>query len=285
MWMPTGPIKYDGIATDDTNIWIVDRENDQVFYYEDAASRISGSLAATSSFQLDSQNKKATGITSDGAHLWVVDNASEVDRVYKYTVDGTYLGRWQLDAANSTPTGITIDPNNVSSIWIVDAGTDKIYQYDNAASRLSDQQNADSSWALAAANTDPQGIADPAARVERSLGAPIESVRSPRQDRFVPSDANRDGEISALDALRVINDLRRHRDESMRGFGDHQAAVDVNDDGRVSALDALRVINAIARRANTGEDSLEDEKVVDFAITELTNDADLEISDPADLLF
>ena len=141
------------------------------------------------------------------------------------------------------------------------------------------------SWALAAANTDPQGIADPAARVEWSLGAPIESVRSPRQDRFVPLDANRDGKVSALDALRVINDLRRHRDESMRGFGDHQAAVDVNDDGRVSALHALRVINAIARRANTGEDTPEDEQVVDFAITELTNDANLEISDPVDLLF
>ena len=98
-------------------------------------------------------------------------------------------------------------------------------------------------------------------------------------------DTNRDGKVSALDALRVINYLSRHRDESIRGLGDDQAMMDVNADGRASALDALHVINAIARRTNAVAESVDEEQVVDFAITELTNEADLEISDPVDLLF
>src|SRR5208283_2554860 len=61
------------------------------------------------------------------------------------------------------PTGITIDPNNVSDIWIVDNGTDKVYQYTAAASRTSGSQNAAATFALAAGDTNPQGIADPPA--------------------------------------------------------------------------------------------------------------------------
>src|SRR5262249_39797492 len=77
------------------------------------------------------------------------------------TVSGTSKGSWSIDAANTSPTGITINPSNVSDIWIVDSGTKKIYQYTAAASRTSGNQNAAASFALAANNTNPQGIADP----------------------------------------------------------------------------------------------------------------------------
>src|SRR5262245_10598433 len=55
----------------------------------------------------------------------------------------------------------SINPNNVSDIWIVDNGTDNVYQYVGAASRTSGSQNAGATFALAAGNTNPQGIADP----------------------------------------------------------------------------------------------------------------------------
>jgi hypothetical protein len=51
--------------------------------------------------------------------------------------------------------------NNVSDIWIVDGGTDKVYQYVGAASRTSGSQSAAATFALAAGDTNPQGIADP----------------------------------------------------------------------------------------------------------------------------
>src|SRR5205823_7668000 len=52
-------------------------------------------------------------------------------------------------------------PANVSDIWIVDNGTDKVYQYTAAAGRTSGSQNAAATFALAAGNTNPQDIADP----------------------------------------------------------------------------------------------------------------------------
>src|SRR4029078_7064837 len=85
------------------------------------------------------------------------------DKVFKYSLAGSLLGSWTIDAANKAPTGITIDPATVSNIWIVDSGTDKVYQYNAAATRTSGSQAASLTFALAAGNTNPQGIADPPA--------------------------------------------------------------------------------------------------------------------------
>ena len=49
----------------------------------------------------------------------------------------------------------------MSDIWIVDNGTNKVVQYYGAATRTSGSQNAGATFALAAGNTNPQGIADP----------------------------------------------------------------------------------------------------------------------------
>ena len=95
---------------------------------------------------------------------------------------GQLVGRWQIDSVNSTPTGITIDPNDVQHIWIVDAGSDRIYQYDDGAALNSGARNASSSFALAAGNGDPQGLADP--RVAR----PSASLIGSRRDEFAVSD-------------------------------------------------------------------------------------------------
>jgi hypothetical protein len=70
-------------------------------------------------------------------------------------------GSWTLPATNANPTGITLDPSNVNHLWIVDSGTDRVYQYDAATSRLTGTQAASLSFGLAAGNTNPEGIADP----------------------------------------------------------------------------------------------------------------------------
>jgi hypothetical protein len=68
-------------------------------------------------------------------------------------------------------------------VWIVDSGTDRVYQYTSAAARTSGSQSAATSFALAPGNSNPQGIADPpvsavavsaVAAVSRIVSAPIE---------------------------------------------------------------------------------------------------------------
>lgn len=77
---------------------------------------------------------------------------------------GALVGNWTIDSANKAPTGLTIDPSGSSqSIWIVDNGTDRVYEYTNSRSRNSGSQTAALSFALASGNTNPQGIADPPA--------------------------------------------------------------------------------------------------------------------------
>ncbi len=151
-----------GIATNGTDIWLVDSYSDKVYKYSGAASRLSGSLNPASSFSLAggrNGDPNPQDIVTDGTSLWIVDGSKL--KVFKYTLSGSLLGSWAIDPANTHPTGITINPNNVSDIWIVDNGTDKVYQYIGAASRTSGTQNAGATFALAAGNTNPQGIADP----------------------------------------------------------------------------------------------------------------------------
>jgi hypothetical protein len=150
----------EGIATNGTDVWIVDSKSDKVYRYAGAANRLSGSQNAAGSFNLNGSNKDAKDIVTDDASLWVV-NDSTTNKVFKYTVAGALLGSWTIAWANSKPTGITINPASVSDIWIVDSGTDRVYEYTAAASRTSGSQAASASFALAAGNTNPQGIADP----------------------------------------------------------------------------------------------------------------------------
>jgi hypothetical protein len=49
----------------------------------------------------------------------------------------------------------------VSSLWIVDSGTDWVYQFDNAAGATTGSLSPSANFGLAAGNTNPQGIADP----------------------------------------------------------------------------------------------------------------------------
>ncbi|HEX5272776.1 MAG TPA: hypothetical protein VFW33_19900, partial [Gemmataceae bacterium] len=81
--------------------------------------------------------------------------------VFKYTLSGSPQGSWVIDPANASPTGLTINPNNVSDIWVVDSGTKKVYQYTAAAGLTSGSRSAAASFALASGNTNPQDIADP----------------------------------------------------------------------------------------------------------------------------
>jgi hypothetical protein len=177
----------EGIATNGTDVWIVDARGDRVYRYAGAASRTSGSQFAASSFRLDNSNTSPKDIVTDGTHLWVV-NDSSTDRVFKYTIAGALVGSWTIDPANRAPTGITLDPASPQHIWVVDSGTDRVYQYNGAASRTSGSQTAASSFALAPGNTNPQGIADPPSVGELSAAtASSVAIEFPSVPTSVPS--------------------------------------------------------------------------------------------------
>jgi hypothetical protein len=175
--------QVEGLATDGTDVWLLDNRSDRVYRYAGAAGRRSGSQSPAGSFALvggKTGNTNGKGIVTDGASFWVVNDGPTQDKgawdaVFKYTLAGAPLGSWTIDRANASPTGLTIDPTNVSDIWIVDNGTDRVYQYVGAAGRTAGFQTAATWFALAAGNTDPQDIADPPTpgdRIELGRAAP-----------------------------------------------------------------------------------------------------------------
>lgn len=164
-----------GIATDGTNIWIVDARSDRVFYYANAANTPNtGTIAATGNWVLGSGNTGPTDVVygTDGTkrYLWVVNNAT-TDRVYRYVLNADNSIRtnttgtdimiyWALNTANKAPSGVTLDPSQTSgTLWVVDSGTDRIYEYANA--RGTTVGTLATSYALTTGNTNPQGIAGP----------------------------------------------------------------------------------------------------------------------------
>ncbi|GAI27564.1 unnamed protein product, partial [marine sediment metagenome] len=50
------------------------------------------------SWSLIAANAVPWGITTDGTNIWVVDTGT--DKVYKYDMDGTDVGSWELEDEN-----------------------------------------------------------------------------------------------------------------------------------------------------------------------------------------
>jgi hypothetical protein len=197
-WKPRGLVDPRDIAVSGGDVWIVDRGLDQALKFSGEAGRSSGKTAADSTFDLAKQNKEAQGIAVSGKKLWVVnDKAGDArDKVFVYKRTGDFQWAWFLDPANTRPTGITLDPSGDSSdLWVVDAETDRIYQYHGGKSYLGGSLNfAGAEFALAAGNTDPQGIADPPSgdALEDGTDAEVRPARPKEKDTGRPApDARR----------------------------------------------------------------------------------------------
>jgi hypothetical protein len=199
-WSPGGlnsSAQLTGIATNGTDIWLVDSYAAKVYKYAGAASRLSGSQNASSNFRLKNSDYNPQDIVTDGTSFWVVDGSAL--KVFKYTLSGSSLGSWAIDPANTHPTGITINPANVSDIWTVDNVTDKVYQYVGATTRISGSQRASATFALAPGDTNPQGIADPP--VSGQVSTPVVPVKALVEGTTLVSPTSSIGNHPA-DALR-----------------------------------------------------------------------------------
>ena len=158
-WNSLGTKSPEGIATDGTDIWIVDHAKDRVYRYADAAARRSGKQSPSDSFSLAYGNRHPSGLTTDGQTLWVVD--SHDNRVFAYDRAGTCINWWYLDPNNTAPRGITINPGGGDGIWVVDSSDDAVYHYAAATLDHLGGQDALDVFPLAAGNDHPEGIADP----------------------------------------------------------------------------------------------------------------------------
>jgi hypothetical protein len=174
-----------GIATNGTDIWLVDNYRDKVYRFPGAAGRLSGPQNASGGFSLDRANADPQDIATDGTAFWVVDGTAL--KVFKYSLAGKLLGSWRIDLGNSHPTGITVNPAGASDVWIVDNVTLKVYQYAAAAGRTSGSQTASATFALAPGNSNPQGIADPPPTGDAVAPAGSAVVARPRRPDAPPA--------------------------------------------------------------------------------------------------
>jgi hypothetical protein len=198
--------QVEGIATNGTDIWLLDAFSAKVYQYAGAASRRSGKQSASSSFSLASSDSNAQDFVTDGTSFWVVDGTAL--QVFKYTLSGSLLGSWAIDPANTSPTGITINPNNVSDIWIADNGTKTVFHYTAASGLTSGSQSASTIFALAVGDTNPQGIADPPGVGTLSVPAPtapaaisppiLAPAPAPQPSLLVPVPTGRDAFFALL---------------------------------------------------------------------------------------
>lgn len=220
-WKANGLSRPEGIATDGTDVWIVDRGNDRVHFFAGGATRTTDT-SATSSFSLTAGNPR--GITTDGTYLWVVD--ASTDDVYKYTVGGILLGSWAMDSRNTTPMGITINPGDVNDIWVIDSTDDAIYEYSGAASRTSGSQAAGAVFNLAAGNTNPQGIADPPPAFGPAVDLPIGQTPLPKTMIPAASDARQTVSFDTVsfDTTTGVPQLRLNRAEVERALEVYSAS-------------------------------------------------------------
>ncbi|MEZ6101666.1 MAG: putative Ig domain-containing protein [Pirellulaceae bacterium] len=159
-WQTTGLSSPQGITVHGNDLWVVDSMLGRVLMFTGTASRRSGEAAPTSTFALDVANTSPSDLVTDGTTIWVVDD--EADSVFVYEMDGSLIGKWQLDSANGASSGITLDPTGVvDDMWTVDRNTKTVYRYANVRNRVDGSQAASETFLLTGVNTSPDGIADP----------------------------------------------------------------------------------------------------------------------------
>ncbi len=100
---------------------------------------------------------------------------------------------------------------------------------------------------------DPQG--------EDNDIAPVLTVNPAAAASTIPQDVNGDGDVTALDALVVINHLNRMSAEGTHSVLDTNTRMDTNGDGHVSAGDALSVINYLGQMSQAEQGPVESEYI------------------------
>lgn len=150
-------------------MWVLSGNKKNIYYYPlGVAFPDGGDLNAAREIALDTANQGAVGLAIDSTYLYVLDydNPSKDTRFYRYLrADGSITvskvlkesvasGGGDLDS----PAGAMFDGVGGTWLWVVDSGTNKMYQYNIADLFGSGTINATSEFALDSANTDASGV-------------------------------------------------------------------------------------------------------------------------------
>ncbi len=184
-WQFEGVDKAQGITVNGNDLWVVDSGNDRAYLFSGAASRRSGSAGPDFSFALNRSNGNAKDLVTDGEHIWIVNDTSTTDRVFRYSITGALKGSWAIDSSNAQPTGIALSPDASGTLWIVDSATDRAYGYIGGKSQASGSLSASSQFVLNSLDGNAQGIAIAVPRVAggvatpRSVSIPVSTASAP----------------------------------------------------------------------------------------------------------
>ena len=105
--------------------------------------------------ELDSGHDIPTGMWSDGATLWLLDNPDGTgDAVYAYSLESGERAEardFELDETNRAPRGVWSDR---TTIWVSDSGPDRLFAHDIATGERTPERDIE----LDDRNADPRGI-------------------------------------------------------------------------------------------------------------------------------
>jgi len=183
-WDTSGQSNHpSGITTDNTSIWIVDRDDLKVYRYDMAGAYldfidISGNCPnpwgitvnsgathlwiydyddlsvhryTVAGVHVDSfptlEVTEGSGITTNGTYIWVICFFS--DRVYRYNMAGTYIDSFDISGQMGGCGGIDIIEGY---LWIADFNGDTIYQYYTNGTYM------DNSFSVGSQSNDPTGL-------------------------------------------------------------------------------------------------------------------------------
>ena len=154
-----------GLAIYGTQMWVVSGNDKNIYQYPlSAVFPGPGTLNAAQEIALDKGNKGAEALAIDSNYLYVLDydTSGKETRFYRYpypagtpvTVSKVLL-EYTSNNKLQSPAGAMLDG---TSLWVVDSGTDKMYEYNIADLFGSGTINATSEFALDSANTDASGV-------------------------------------------------------------------------------------------------------------------------------
>lgn len=160
----------EGLAIYGEEMWVVSGNDKNIYYYPlGAAFPGPGTLNAAREIGLDKANKGAEALAIDSSYLYVLDYSTSTPketRFYQYRrSDGvlTAVSKVLLEKTPSnnklqSPAGAMFDGVGGTWLWVVDSGTNKMYQYNIADLFGSGTINATSEFALDTNNTDASGV-------------------------------------------------------------------------------------------------------------------------------
>ncbi|MBE9513235.1 MAG: hypothetical protein IMY77_04210 [Chloroflexi bacterium] len=165
---PSSVGNIDGLAIYGTEMWVLSGNDKNIYRYPlGTAFSGPGDINAAQKITLDTDNKGAAGLAIDSNYLYVVDYSTSTPketRFYQYPHPGgtpvtvsKVLLEYTTNNKLQSPAGAMLDG---TSLWVVDDGTDKMYEYDitNLFDGVGIEENATSEFALDGNNADATGV-------------------------------------------------------------------------------------------------------------------------------